>query len=103
MRRSDTVADGRLHLDQIIVAGNHQRLLGRFVSVRGEMGAVPGQICLLARIAIEADLRGANAVSFDAHDAIDRPGPAPGQAGLQVRSRLSETENDRGFIRTDLR
>ena len=104
LRRVDLVADGRLHLDQVVLAGDHQRLLGQFLRVLAGVRAVPRQGRLVrVRRRAETDLHRADAVGLDAHHAVDGPRPAVSQARLQHAGALAETQDHSFFVGADLR
>ena len=73
----DTVTDGGLHLDEVVVAGHHQGLLGDVITLRYLMWGDPREIGLLTRcVAAETNLNGTNSVSLNANHTFDGPGPA---------------------------
>src|SRR5262249_36994433 len=105
-RLGDAVADGTLHLDEVAVAGDHERLFLDLVDAVGAVRAGPGPRSRHGtRPTAEADLQCFDLVRPDAptpsvfvyhhYLVLDRPRPAPVQARSQVfRERFAEAADD---------
>ena len=102
----DAIPQARLHLDEIAVAGNHDRLVGdafdAVVAVRTGPGQhVRGTPGSPFGIEPKTDLHGANSIGTVAHHVFDRPRPAPVQSRAEVRGGPAEAAQNRLLIRLD--